>query len=174
MENYNTNKQDNCCGKSNCCHGHTPERDDQFNSNDSVSLHAVAKTTLMALHSLEETIKRVDKVNEIYPFMIDQIDAYNELKGKVEKAFEIISEKAEKVNVFNDLMLSGSIKMNTMIDSSSSHIAEMLIQGTTMGIIEITKVINENCESISKPCRDLLYDIMFAMNSFIADMKKFL
>ncbi|MEG1804884.1 MAG: hypothetical protein RR327_00665 [Clostridia bacterium] len=170
------NEQQNCCNGSGQC----PDCDcpvfinETFVESDCESLHAVAKSTLMALHSLDELIKHIKVESEIYPFVIDQIDAYRELNGKMEDAFAIIDEPLEKVKVFNDFMLSGSIKMNTMIDATDSHIAEMLIQGTTMGIIEITKTINENDEKLSKSCKELLYDILFAMNSFIADMKKFL
>ena len=38
---------------------------------------------------------------------------------------------------------SVGIAMNTMIDASSSHLAEMVIEGSTMGITDTTKVINE-------------------------------
>ena len=40
-------------------------------------------------------------------------------------------------------MLWGSIQMNTLLDSSEQHIAEMMINGTTMGIIDMTKKLNE-------------------------------
>ncbi|WOC33540.1 MULTISPECIES: hypothetical protein [Caproicibacterium] len=40
-------------------------------------------------------------------------------------------------------MLWGSIQMNTLADSSSQHIAEMMIQGTTMGIVDLQKRLNE-------------------------------
>ena len=33
--------------------------------------------------------------------------------------------------------------MNTLLDSSEQHIAEMMINGTTMGIIDMTKKLNE-------------------------------
>ena len=36
------------------------------------------------------------------------------------------------------------IQMNTIKDKSNSHIADMLIQGTTMGIIEGRKLLNNN------------------------------
>ena len=36
-----------------------------------------------------------------------------------------------------------SVNMNTMSDKSPSHISEMLIQGSTMGIIDITKKLKE-------------------------------
>ena len=40
-------------------------------------------------------------------------------------------------------MLWCSIQMNTLLDSSEQHIAEIMINGTTMGIIDMTKKLNE-------------------------------
>lgn len=34
------------------------------------------------------------------------------------------------------------MEMNTMMDKSASHIADMLIQGSTMGVVEMTKARN--------------------------------
>ncbi|MFR1215001.1 MAG: hypothetical protein ACLSCV_10115 [Acutalibacteraceae bacterium] len=45
--------------------------------------------------------------------------------------------------MMDQTMLWGSIQMNTLLDSSEQHIAEMMINGTTMGIIDMTKKLNE-------------------------------
>ena len=36
------------------------------------------------------------------------------------------------------------VQMNTMLDSSSSHIADMVIQGDTMGITKMTRELNDS------------------------------
>jgi hypothetical protein len=41
-------------------------------------------------------------------------------------------------------MMKGNVKMNTLMDSSDSHIADMVIKGSTMGITQMTKLLNEN------------------------------
>ena len=48
-----------------------------------------------------------------------------------------------KEKMMEQTMLWGSIQMNTLLDSSEQHIAEMMINGTTMGIIDMTKKLNE-------------------------------
>jgi hypothetical protein len=40
-------------------------------------------------------------------------------------------------------MLWGSIKMKTMMNNSRNQVAEMMINGTTMGINELTAMKNE-------------------------------
>ena len=46
-------------------------------------------------------------------------------------------------------MMWGSIKMNTMKDDSRAHIAEMMTQGTVMGITALTRSIGD-----CKGCQD--------------------
>ncbi|WDC83510.1 hypothetical protein PL321_12450 [Caloramator sp. mosi_1] len=46
------------------------------------------------------------------------------------------------------------INLKTLRDKSSSHMAEMLIQGSTMGIIDMTKKIKEY-QGVEKETLDL-------------------
>ena len=52
------------------------------------------------------------------------------------------SPKAES-KPLQKAMLWGSVQMNTMANGSPEHIAEMMIQGTTMGIVDMQKHLNE-------------------------------
>ena len=47
-------------------------------------------------------------------------------------------------NGFQDMMLKGSVSANTMLNTSTSHIAEMLIQGANRGLTSMWKSINHN------------------------------
>ena len=55
------------------------------------------------------------------------------------------AQKADVKGVNPMAKASASLKMNasTMADKSPSHISEMLIEGSTMGIIDITKKLSE-------------------------------
>lgn len=61
-------------------------------------------------------------------------------KNKISSANKDPKELSSVSKISTDIMLN----LKTMKDKSSSHIAEMMIQGSTMGIIDITK----NCMSI--------------------------
>ena len=41
------------------------------------------------------------------------------------------------------MMMWGSIKMSTMTDNSRSHIAEMMVQGTVMGITALKATLGD-------------------------------
>ncbi len=43
-----------------------------------------------------------------------------------------------------NMMLTGGIQYNTLFNTSTSHIAELLIKGSNMGVLEMNKVLNHN------------------------------
>ena len=51
--------------------------------------------------------------------------------------------EVEEINKMAKISSYMMINMKTLTDKSSSHIAEMLINGSTMGIIQITRKLNE-------------------------------
>ena len=42
------------------------------------------------------------------------------------------------------MMLKGGVRANTMLNTSTSHIAELLIQGSNRGLTSMWKAINHN------------------------------
>ena len=52
-------------------------------------------------------------------------------------------EKPKEENIVTKLSSKMGISMNAMIDSTRSHIAEMMMEGYTMGITDMTKDIRE-------------------------------
>ncbi len=145
-----------------------------FKKSDSVALHPFMKTVAMAIASLENVTNEIKDKREISKFLSDQLSAYTNLYAEGTKALENIGETAEKVGAMTELMLKGSIKMQTIISTSDTHIADMMIQGTNMGIIEITKTLNDNEGFLSVPAKNLCDKILDTMNKFNEDMKSFL
>ena len=61
---------------------------------------------------------------------------------------------------FQDLMLKGGVHANPMLNTSTSHIAELLIQGSNKGLTSMWKAINhhENAGSVSMEVAKELMD----------------
>ena len=67
------------------------------------------------------------------------------------------------------------INMNTMMDSTSSHIAEMMMEGYTMGITDMTKDIREyENTKASESSLKLARDIVSYHEECFKKMKSFL
>ena len=52
--------------------------------------------------------------------------------------------KTYKSNVVEDMMLVGGINTNTILDTTTSHIAELMIKGSNMGITDLNKTLNHH------------------------------
>ncbi len=88
-----------------------------------------------------------------------QLAEYSEQHNTVNRQMANLHLKGKPISPMARLMGSVSIKMKTAADNSTSHLAEMLIQGTNMGIININKALNSAetaSEKLTKQAKDLL------------------
>lgn len=59
---------------------------------------------------------------------------------------KLLEAKAEpyRDSYMENLMLTGTIRMNTLLNTGTSHIAELMIKGSNRGVLEMTKVLHHN------------------------------
>ena len=67
-------------------------------------------------------------------------EIYNKATGKL---LDARAEGYQGSNV-QDMMLRGAIMGNTLLNTSTGHIAEMMIQGSNRGLTDMWKTINHN------------------------------
>ena len=102
----------------------------------------VYRNASIALKSISDVMPEIENEelrNEIH----DQHEGYEKFISELtsymkEKGYEI-----KDIGAMKKAMMWSAIKMNTAFDSTHSHIAEIMIKGTVMGITELTKIINE-------------------------------
>ena len=70
-------------------------------------------------------------------------------------------------------MMWGSIKMSTLKDNSRAHIAEMMTQGTVMGITALTRSINESSEQDER-VKDLAEELLHLEQEYEKKLKSYL
>lgn len=69
---------------------------------------------------------------------------YKDIAKKIEDIYPKYNEgKPHETNAMNKMMTWSGIEMNTMNDKSNSKIAELLLNGVNMGIIEGRKILNK-------------------------------
>lgn len=125
---------------------------------------------------MKENINALDEINkgasmgmDAIHFIIDKIDSsdFKDIVNKQYKDYERISEvineiydkynsedEPHKTSVVNKVMTWYGVEMKTLTDKSDSKIAELLLQGTNMGIIEGRRILN------NKKLDDEVKDIM--------------
>lgn len=107
--------------------------------------------------------------------MTTQLNGYEKFAAEAEKQLAPLGIKPKEEPMMKKMSARMGINMNTLVDATSSHMAEMLIKGSTMGITDMTKKVREfegdGCpEQALKLGREL---ITFEQNN-IEKMKEFL
>ena len=69
---------------------------------------------------------------------------YETIHREAERALSANHGQPEPVNPLNRAGMWMGLNMNTLMDRSDDHIAEMVIQGATMGVVDTTKAPQQN------------------------------
>jgi len=102
-----------------------------------------------------------------------QSSKYKEILDKISKLYPEYSEdEPHKTSAMNKMMTWYGIEMKTMVDDSTSHLAELLLQGTNMGIIEGRKLLNH--KGTDKEVEKLVQEYVDMQEDAVESLKKFL
>ena len=93
----------------------------------------------------DSIIKLMDKVSgsEFKAALTKQIDGYEKIAERVRKHLNDMGVTAKEENPMVKLWSSVGMAMNTMMDSTDSHIAQLIAEGSTMGITDGIKLLRE-------------------------------
>ena len=84
-------------------------------------------------------------------------------------------DEPKEESIMTKAMTKMGIAMNTMMDTTTSHIADMMIQGATMGVTDTTKLVREyENTSCSEDALALARDTIKYQEESIERLKKFL
>ena len=72
-----------------------------------------------------------------------ELDSYEAYAKKIGKLIYNAGDTPKEENIMTKMATKMGMAMNTLTDSTESHIAQMMIEGTTMGITENTKLIKQ-------------------------------
>lgn len=117
----------------------------------------------------------IDKIEDrrLEELLRKQNDFYLDTTEDLEKLSEEIGHKPQDINPMLKGTSFASIKMKTFVNNETPHLAEMLVQGTTMGITEILKAKSEY-PTQNKKLIDLTDSITESEELFVDSLKEFL
>lgn len=148
----------------------------QSNSNLATKklLDALYKNVKMGADSIIDLLPKVSDQN-MRDELTRELDQYSGFADEIKNMLYSIDEEAKDESIFAKIGTKMSVAMNTMVDSTSSHIAEMMIQGGTMGITDATKTLREyENTSCSEDALDLAKRIIKFEEDSIEKLKEFL
>lgn len=106
-------------------------------------LNEVYKGCEMGIEALDEILPKVYS-EKFQMDLAGHKKDLKELQNEIVEYMEQYSEKPTDSGIWKELMLKGTTKWNLMMDPTTSHIAEMLLQGGNMGVITARKLLNES------------------------------
>lgn len=156
------------------------ERDDMRekkairDENTKQMLQSVYKCGKMGSDSSVTLMKKVTS-DELKSDMTSVLNGYQKFATNSAEQLRSIGEDPKEESPITQIGAKIGMTMNTMMDSSPSHIAEMVIQGANMGITELQGVLNR---FEGAPCDNTAVDMVKGSIRYnekvIEDMKKYL
>lgn len=109
---------------------------------ESQMLEQIYKNMKMGSSSMLSILSRAQS-EEFKRLMTEQLDGYERLANAARKRLCEIGGEVREENAVTRLWATVGMKMNTMIDSTESHLADMIIEGSTMGMTDTIKILRE-------------------------------
>ncbi len=103
-----------------------------------------------------------------------QFSEYNAVGSISERKLKEHHKEARDIGPLTKASAYLSINLNTLTNKKPSHISEMIIQGSTMGVIDITRKINEYQMTADKDVIDLASNLLNIEEKNIEECKKYL
>lgn len=137
------------------------------------ALDEINKGASMGCDAIKYIIDKVED-NTLRDLLERQYDLYDNIKKKVNDLYPKYNDEAEphETNAMTKAMTWYGVNMKTIKDHSNSKIAEILVQGTNMGIIEGRKILNN--KNIAKDVHDIIEDFVNSQEKLIEDLKEYL
>lgn len=151
-----------------------PKLDDEYTntkstneSNNSTSNSNSFELDLAVLNEISKIAKMgMDSISYLSPKVTDKemrkdlvaiYSQYGNTQSQINQHFEKYGEIPDCTPLKDKMMSFAGVQLNTLKDKSNSHIAEMMIQGTLMGIISCQKILNAKLD-VAKSTTELLKD----------------
>lgn len=133
-------------------------------------LDELSKGACMGMDAIKFILDKVED-ESLYKELENQYNQYKEIKSKIDKLYPSDKEPHE-TNIMNKAMTWYGIEMNTLTDKSNSKIAELLLQGTNMGIIEGRKLLNH--KNSTEEINQLVEEYVKMQEQDVEKLKKYL
>ena len=135
-------------------------------------LREIQKNTEMGLHALEIMENKVydDKLSLQ---LIRESFKYGELHDRAKAQLLAAKQMPEPENKIARMMLSASINGSTLLYTTTSHVAELMIRGSNMGLSSLWKAMNHN-DQAGEQSMELARELMDFEENNIKELRKYL
>ncbi len=136
------------------------------------ALDEIHKGSCMGSDAISFILEKVDD-KKLEKLLRDQYKSYKEMQSRIDDIYPKYNEgKPHSTSMPEKVMTDSMINMKLKKDKSTSHIAELLIQGTNMGIIEGRRILNK--KNVNEEVHSLISKYVSLQEKYLDSLKEFL
>lgn len=137
------------------------------------ALAEIYRNAQLALQSISNILPAVED-ETLRDILSRQHESYEHFSAKASIIARDMGIELKDPNPMKKMMMWGSIKMSTMSDNSRSHIAEMMVQGTVMGITALKSTAGDLPVDGNEKIISLLEEMIAAEEEYEKTWKEYL
>ena len=135
-------------------------------------LDELNKGACMGMDAINFVLDKVED-DEFRSLLEKQYDGYKKISDEICELYpEYSRDEPHETNAMNKVMTWYGIEMKTLMDKSNSKIAELLLQGTNMGIIEGRRLLNH--KGTDKQVENLVSEYVKNQEKAVEELKQYL
>ena len=136
------------------------------------ALDEIHKGACMGMDAIHFILDKVED-KDLKGFLEMQHSEYKKVAEKIEQIYpKYNNDEPHKTSAMNKAMTWYGIEMKTFMDKSTSKIAELLLQGTNMGIIEGRKILNN--KKFDQEVNDIVSEYVNLQEKCVETLKGYL
>lgn len=137
------------------------------------ALAEIYRNAALAQQSISNILPQVED-EKMRAEITAQHEEYEKISGRAAALAKDKGLEVKEPSPFKKVMMWGSIKMSSMADNTTPHIAEMMLQGTLMGITALRKTKSELPTEFDEEISALLKDYIALEEKFEKRLKAYL
>lgn len=135
-------------------------------------LAEIYRNAQLALQSISDILPEVEDEG-IREEIMREHEEYEHISGRAAQLAQALGVEVKEPNPVKKAMMWSAIKMNTVADNSSQHIAQMMIKGTVTGITSL-KTTQTDAGEMDGEVAELLKQLIALEEGFERKLKRYL
>lgn len=150
----------------------TKNESENQNSENINALDEICKGACMGMDAIHFILEKVDN-NDLKEYLQKDYEKYEKIKEEIEEIYpEYNDGKPHETNALNKAKTWYGIEMKTLTDDTTSKLAELLLQGINMGIIEGRRILNK--KEIDNKVNEIVSEYVSMQEMSMEVLKKYL
>lgn len=135
-------------------------------------LNYIYQNAEMGKVTIDQILKEVKDI-EFRDVLKEQLKDYQYVVNRCDSLLNAEGRLPKSIDVMPKIMSYFKIKFDTLKDDTSSHIAEMMMQGSNMGITDITRNLNKY-KNVDDNIKDLASRLLKIEQDNVETLKPYL